>query len=236
MAKLISQLISRQAVAAGTMAFFLKRPVDFVFKAGQFIDLTLIDPPETDAEGNTRAFSLASAPDDTNLMVATRLRDTAFKRIFQTMPIGSDLQITNPIGSFTLHNDATKSAVFLIGGVGITPIRSILLEAASQKLPHHLYLFFSNRRPEDAPFLEELQELTKTNPNFQLIATMTEAAGWTGETGYIDAAMVKKYITDLSGAIWYLAGPLAMVTAMRAVLKELEIDEDNIRSEEFSGY
>jgi ferredoxin-NADP reductase len=56
-------------------------PLALFVKAGQFIEMTLLDPPETDAEGNTRAFSMASAPDDETLMGATRMRDTAFKRV-----------------------------------------------------------------------------------------------------------------------------------------------------------
>lgn len=75
------KLKSRQEIAAGTMAFHFEKPEGFIYKAGQFGDYTLISPSETDTEGNTRGFSLASAPYEDYLMFATRMRDTAFKRV-----------------------------------------------------------------------------------------------------------------------------------------------------------
>jgi hypothetical protein len=110
------KLKSRQEIAAGTMAFHFEKPEGFAYKAGQFGDFTLADPPETDAEGNTRGFSLTSAPYESDLMVATRMRDTAFKRVLKTMKLGSELALDAPYGSFILPDDARVPAVFLSGG------------------------------------------------------------------------------------------------------------------------
>ena len=82
----LSRLVSRQEVAEQTTAFRFEKPQNWEFKAGQALDMTLLDPPETDAEGNIRTFSIASAPHEDTLMVATRMRDTAFKRVLKTMP------------------------------------------------------------------------------------------------------------------------------------------------------
>ena len=136
--------------------------------------MTLLDPSEMDAEGNVRSLSIASAPHEDTLMVATRMRDTAFKRVLSTMPLGSAVKIEGPSGSLTLHNNVKRTAVFLAGGIGITPFRSVVFRAAKEKLPHRIFLFYSNRRPEDAPFLDELQALERENPNYKLIASMTE--------------------------------------------------------------
>jgi ferredoxin-NADP reductase len=87
------KLVSRHEVAERTMAFRFEKPAGWTFKAGQFIDMTLLAPFETDAEGNTRGFSIASAPQEDTLMVATRLRDTAFKRVLKTMPFGAMVKI-----------------------------------------------------------------------------------------------------------------------------------------------
>lgn len=222
------------------MAFIIEKPAGYEFKAGQFLEMNLLNQPETDAEGNTRAFSIASAPHESYMMIATRMRDTAFKRVIKKLPLGSELEIDGPFGSFTLHNDTSRPAAFLMGGIGITPVRSILLDAAERKLPHKLYLFYSNRRPEDAAFFAELQELEKKNPNFKFIGTMTEMEKsklpWQGETGYINKALLAKYISDLAKAIYYLAGPPSMVAAMRKLLNEMGVNDDNIKTEEFSGY
>lgn len=233
-----TKLISKKEIAEGTMAFTFERPEEFEYKAGQFLEITLIDPPETDAEGNTRAFSIANAPYEEGLTVATRMRDTAFKRVLKNFSRGSEVQLDGPFGSFTLHNASRKPAVFLIGGIGITPIRSIILQASHQQLPHSLYLFYSNRRPEDAAFLKDLQEVK--NPEYHFIPTMSDMersqVKWDGEVGYIDSAMITRHLADLETPIYYLAGPAAMVKAMRQLLSDMGIDDDNIRTEEFSGY
>lgn len=222
------------------MAFHFAKPADFQFRAGQSVDLTLLNPPETDAEGNTRAFSLASAPFDPDLMIATRMRDTAFKRVLRNAAPGLEITIEGPSGSFVLHRKAEKPAVFLAGGIGITPFLSIIRQATQDKASHQLYLFYSNRRPEDAAFLDSLMEAAKQNPNFHLIATMTEMdkshREWKGETGFINKDMLAKHLPSLQGPIYYLAGPPAMVAAMRRTLMEAGVDEDDIRTEEFSGY
>src|SRR5437870_5285538 len=169
-----SKLLSRGEVAEGTMAFHFEKSAQFDFKPGQAADLTLSNPPETDAEGNTRTFSIASPPFENHLTFTTRMRDTAFKRSLKKVPLGTQVKINPPTGSFTLHKNSAKPAVFLAGGIGITPFLSIVRQADHDRLPHKLHLFYSNRRPEDAPFLDVLKMLEKTNPNFQLVCTMTE--------------------------------------------------------------
>jgi ferredoxin-NADP reductase len=230
----------KEEIADGTMAFHFEKPGGFVFKAGQFGDFTLIDPIETDAEGNIRGFSLASAPYEADLMFATRMRDTAFKRVLKTMEIGTEVSLDAPYGSFTLHNNSRVPAVFLTGGIGVTPVRSIVLQAAHDNLPHKIFLFDSNRRPEDAAFLNELRGAQEKNSNYTFIGTMTEmeksSRQWDGESGYITKPMLVKYIGDLTRPIYYIAGPAAMVSAMRKSLNEAGVDDDNIRTEEFSGY
>ena len=169
-----SRLLNRVEVAEGTIAFHFEKPTGFDFKPGQSADLTLPNPPETDAEGNVRTFSIASAPFEDQLMFATRMRDTAFKRSLKKMPLGTVVKMDSAMGSFTLHKNSAKPAVFLAGGIGVTPFSSIVRQADHDRAPHKLYLFYSNRRPEDAPFVEVLQNLEKTNPQFRFIATMTE--------------------------------------------------------------
>src|SRR6266851_7017553 len=204
------------------MAFHFEKPARFDFKPGQAADLTLSSPRETDAEGNTRTFSIASPPFENHLMFTTRMRDTAFKRSLKKVPLGTDVTIDSPMGSFTLHKNSAKAAVFMAGGIGITPFLSIVRQADHDRLPHKLHLFYSNRRPEDAPFLDVLQMLEKTNPNFRLICTMTEMSKskkeWKGETALIDGAMLSRHLADMQGPIYYVAGPPAMVAAMRQTL------------------
>ena len=241
------KLNSRRVVAERTMAFEFDKPSGFVFKAGQFAEVAWVDPSETDAEGNARAFSIASAPHEERLVFTTRLRDTAFKRVLQTTPIGTLAKVEGPFGDLTLHNNVSRPAILMGGGIGITPFRSIIRYAAHEKLPHRIFLFYANRRPQDAPFLEEFRAIEKENTNFVFVPTMTAVGGlqpeWTGETGHFSPEMLTRHLTNTASGgartaspIYYVAGPPAMVKGGRALLNHAGIDDDDIRTEEFGGY
>lgn len=234
------KLKSKEDVALDTMAFHFEKPKDFIYKAGQFADYTLINPSETDAEGNTRGFTIACAPYQDDIMFTTRMRDTAFKREIKKMPIGTEVTFDAPYGSFTLHNNTSIPAVFLTGGIGITPVRSILLQATHDVAPHQIFVFYSNKTPKDAAFLNELGSLTELNKNIMFVPSMTDMENsdqeWTGEKGFFTKEMLQKYLVDLQTPIYYLSGPKVMVSAVRKTLNEAGVDDDNIRTEEFSGY
>ncbi|GAB3126600.1 ferredoxin--NADP reductase [Glaciibacter psychrotolerans] len=235
-----TRLVAKVEAAEGTMSFHFEKPSGFHYTAGQFADYTLLSPRETDSEGNIRGFSLSSAPFEPTLMATTRLRDTAFKRVLTTMPIGTELELDAPYGSFTLHNNTNRPAVFLTGGIGITPVRSIALQSTHDATGHTIVVFYSHHRPEDAAFLTEFGVAAATNENLTFVPTMTQpersSDGWDGETGYIDKAMLARHLGDLTTPIYYLCGPARMVTAMRTLLNAAGVDDDDIRTEEFTGY
>lgn len=232
------KLKGRLAVAEGTVAFRLSKPEGFVFKAGQAIRLELMDPPAEAGQGS-RTFSLVSAPFEHELVVATRMRDSAFKRALKALQDGASIRIDGPFGDFTLGATG-RPVVFIAGGIGITPFMSMLRQAAQERSPQRLFLAYSNRRPEDAAFLDELQVLERQNRNFRLLATMTDmgksARAWSGETGHVDADRLKRLVGDLAAPIFYVVGPPAMVEAMQRTLADAGIAGDRIRTEEFFGY
>jgi ferredoxin-NADP reductase len=232
------KLAGCEQVADGTLAFRLERPAGFSFKAGQAVVLELLDPPAGDGQ-KRRTFSLASAPFEARLVVATRMRDTAFKRALAALPDGAGIKLLGPIGQFTLA-EAARPAVFIAGGIGITPFISMLRQAARDRSPQRLLLLYSNRRPEDAAFLGELQELERQNGNFRLCATMTDmqesSRKWDGETGFVDADLIRRCTGGLPAPVYYVVGPPAMVVAMQETLRGMGVPEEDIRSEEFYGY
>ena len=232
------KLTGHLAVAEGTMAFRFAKPDGFVFEAGQGIDLELIDPPAEDGQSR-HTFSLVSAPFEPELVVATRMRDSAFKRALGALPDGAKIRIDGPSGDLTL-GDAIRPAVFIAGGIGITPFMSMLHQAAEDRSPRRLFLVYSNRRPEDAAFLAELQQLERRNKSFHLMATMTDmsksAREWSGARGHVDAERLKRFVGDLAAPIYYVVGPPAMVEAMQGMLTGAGIAEDSVRTEEFYGY
>lgn len=232
------KLLKKEVIADGTMAFSLEKPSGFEFVAGQFGDITLLNPPETDSEGNTRGFSLANAPYEKDLVIATRMRDTAFKRVLKELPIGTEVSLDAPYGDFRLHKNEETPAVFLIGGIGITPVRSIIAQATYDNLPHNITLLYSNKTPADAAFTKDLEGFAEKNSNFKFVPVYGDVSGVElgTEHGHIDADMLKRHISDVSSPIYYLAGPAGMVKAMREMLVTAGANEDTIRTEEFSGY
>ncbi|MCB9810591.1 MAG: FAD-dependent oxidoreductase [Candidatus Nomurabacteria bacterium] len=225
-----------EEVAAGTRLFRFEKPENFQYQAGQTIDLIL--PKLTGSNAHT--FSLVTEPVESDLAIATRMRGSDYKNTLNDLLPDDLVEIEGPYGSFALHQNEQKSAVFLVGGIGITPFMSMIKEAKSNQKPHKLYLFYSNNEPKDAPFLSELSDLSNSKAlNLNFIPTMTkldESDDWSGERGYIDWPMVKRHVPDTDKAIYYMAGPQGMVQAMRSMLLEAKVDPDSIRFEEFSGY
>ncbi|MBS0616791.1 MAG: FAD-dependent oxidoreductase [Spirochaetes bacterium] len=236
MPKFELKLIKKEEVAKNTMAFLFEKPAEFDFRAGQFGDFTLIAPPETDAKGNTRAFSIATGPFAHQVAIATRMRDSAFKRVLKNLPIGASVEFDGPFGDFKLHKTETTPAVFLIGGIGITPVRSIIAQATHDKLAHSLTLFYANNTPAEAAFLPDFKRFAEENEHFNFVPVMSADNTFNGEKGFIDKAMIARYASDLTKPIFYIAGPAGMVAAMRKILLDAKANEDNIRTEEFSGY
>ncbi len=235
-----ARLVASEPVAEGTAGFTFEVQAPFSFDAGQTCELTIPSPRYEDGEGSSRTFSIASSPSDApRLTFATRLTGTAFKRSLLEAAIGLEIDLDGPFGSFGLHKNAAKPAVFLAGGIGITPFRSIIKDATERRLLHKMTLFYSNRTPASTAFLPDLEAWQARNPNFRLVATVADPSGgepWGHSVGLMDSSFMKPHVEDWAATICYLAGPPAYVKAMRAALDAVGADPDNIRTEEFSGY
>jgi ferredoxin-NADP reductase len=236
-----SRLLGTRLVAEGTLECRFERPPGFDFKPGQTLDLTIAHPSETDSEGDTRTYSIASPPYAGELMICTRLRDTAFKRTLAAARPGLELRIEGPAGSFTLHRKAERPAVFLAGGIGITPFMSMLRQADHDREPRTLTLIYSCRRPEETPYLDELRSLERGGRiRFRFVPTMTgeiqSTLSWKGETERISPALIERHVPKGDSPIYYVAGPPGLVSSMKDSLAKAGADEDDIRSEDFLGY
>lgn len=241
MLNLALPLVERREVAQGTMSFaFGLEGRAFPFAPGQYNTVTIPAPLYQDEEGNVRSFSIASSPSDPFILIATRMRGSAFKRTLAEVPLATRVTFSGPRGSFTLPDDAAGPVVLIAGGIGITPFRSMIKHAAEQRLPVDLTLIYSNRTPEDAPFLDDLDRWERENRRFRFVPTMTspEAAKepWTGRTGYVDAAFLRDVLGAFDRSNFYAAGPPGMVKGVRQALADVGVADDRIRTEEFSGY
>lgn len=235
-----STTMSRQeGVARDTIAFHIEKPAAFRHQPGQAIDVVLSRAGAGDAQELRHAFSIVSAPGEPQIVFATRMRASEFKRALGALRPGSRLTISGPFGSMTLHPDGQRPAALIAGGIGITPFMSMLRWARSERTARSFLLLYSNRSPQDSAFLDELRQLEHSLPAFRPMATMTDigsSTAWDGPTGMIDAAMLRKAVGSRQSPIYYVAGPPSMVTAMRGVLESLGVVSDDVRSEEFYGY
>jgi ferredoxin-NADP reductase len=234
-----AKIKEKREVAKGTLMVvfdLLGQEVDFT--PGQYFWVTLKDPPYDDEKGPRRHITVVTSPNDRGVLgLATRLRDSAFKRSLAELPVGADVDVEEPKGEFLLPEDTEKDYVFIAGGIGITVFRSMLRYIAQEDLPHRVTLVYSNRDWESTAFYDELRELERAIPGLRVVFTMTDDSGWDGETRRIDAAMLRDHLgDDLGSFTFFIAGPPKMVDAMEAIVSGAGVPEGQIRPARFSGY
>ncbi|MFL6380863.1 MAG: Rieske 2Fe-2S domain-containing protein [Nitrososphaeraceae archaeon] len=205
-----------------------------------------------DSKGPIRHFTISSSPTEDFVMITTRIRDTPYKKRLSSLEEGTIVKVRGSQGKFVLHQDYSKPAVFLSGGIGVTPFRSMIKYATDKQLPIKIVMFDSNRNQENTLFKKEFDEYVNINRNLKIVCTITEeekqgAQGtsshtrqqWTGERGRIDKAMLTKYLADdeIKNSIFYTCGPPGMIKAMQDLIQnDLNIPKDRIKVEEFTGY
>lgn len=232
----IIYLKDRKFICENTIGIWFDRSgVDYQFEPGQYALITLLEPKYNDAEGNSRLFSIASSPTRKDiLMFATRALDSAFNKNILELPLGTKATIGEPGGNTPLHKDTSIPAVFLIGGIGITPIRCMVEYSVLEKLPYKMYLFYGNKRKSLMAFYDEFEEWAKIKPDFKFIPVVEEPdKDWQYETGMITEELIKKYISDFSQPIFYIVGPPQMVDAMEAILLKNKVNPEKIKLERF---
>ena len=225
-----------------------KSPLDYT--AGQFAFFD-IGGVYNDPKGPIRHFTISSSPTENFIMFSTRIRDSPYKKRLSTLEEGTKVKVRGPEGQFVLHQDYSKPAVFLSGGIGVTPFRTMIKYATDKQLPLKIIMFDSNRDRDNILFKKEFDDWSNINKNLKIIYTISEDQhgqqssttakndDWKGEYGRIDKAMILKYvdINMLNNSIFYICGPPSMLKAMQALLQEdLTIPKERIKVEEFTGY
>jgi ferredoxin-NADP reductase len=207
------------------------------FRPGQYFWVTLPDVGYDDEKGLRRHITVVTSPNERGVLgLATRLRDSAFKRTLRELPVGAAVDVEQPKGSFGLPDDTSRPLVFVAGGIGITVFHSMLRFIHEERLPYRVTLIYSNRDRESTAFLDELRELEQ-ELDLRLILTMTEDPGWDGETRKIDAGFLTDYLgADLDEYTFLVAGPPQMTEAVQQALAEAGVAEENVIASSFSGY
>ena len=213
----------------------LEKPKGFDFKPGQYVVMKL---DVQDEKGNTRDFSIASSPTEDFLMISTKLTGSKFKKKFDSLKIGDSVEVMGPAGTFVL-DEKEKNSVFLSGGIGITPLRSMVKYCIDKKLSTKCTLLYSNKIPEDIPYKNDLDKMANQSKNVKIVNTITRPEEskqkWTGIVGRVDENMIKENC-DVNNSVFYICGPPKMVDTLVEILKKMNVDESRIKIEHFDGY
>lgn len=223
---MILQVKEKRFEGNNCFSLILEKPAGFNFYAGQYLDVKL---PVKDKLGNSRTFTISSSPTEDFLMITTKKGISQFKKAMEKLQTGDPISTTHPIGTFTL--DESQAAVFITGGIGITPFRSIIKYALDCKLTTPITLLYSNS-DDNFLFKEELDKWQNRLPNLTIHYIMTSQVGRLDKEG-----LLKLYPkVDSLNTIYYLAGPPGMVDDLAKMLINSGIDQTNIRYDRFDGY
>lgn len=201
------------------------------FSPGMFVMLTYIDPiTKTEM---ARAFSIASAPSQDFLEFYINMIHGEFTSHLDTAKIGDVYYVTGPYGQFRFSPTADGKVLFVAGGTGLAPFMSMLREIRLLSSGNDIVLLYSVRYPDEIIRKDELAELTK-QINLKTVVTVTRPrpdGGWTGQTGHIDAEMIKTYALDLAERVPYICGPLPFVKAVKDALVSLGVPAARIKAD-----
>lgn len=214
------KLIKLKKESNNCFSLILEKPAGFKFYPGQYLDIKL---PVNDPNGKTRAFTISSSPSEDFLMITPKKGITPFKKFVENLKVGDEIESSHPAGTFTL--DETSPAIFLAGGIGITPFRSMIKYALDQKLKTTITLIFSNS-DEDFPFKKELNGWRQQLPDLDIIYYNSSENG----------RFSKLPTTTYNLPIYYLAGSHSFVNNLAQILLYAGVDETNIRYDRFDGY
>ena len=229
-------LLDRKEIAQKTMEFYFAKPEGFEFKAGQNVTLKLPELLFEDKRGPIRVFTIVSAPHEEQVVIATRMSGSGFKETLKSMLLGSEIDFSGPRGKFYLQ-DSPPKAVFIAGGIGITPFKCMLLDATWNNTKQDITLLYSNRSLEATSYHKLFSDLSD-NEKLTYVPTITKETEkiWQGEQRSINFEFITDYVSDIENSAFYLCGPPAMVEGITTLLKSNMIDEKHLFSESFWGY
>lgn len=207
--------------AQGCFSLIFEKPAGFSFYPGQYLDIKL---RVNDPNGDTRAFTVSSSPTEEFLMVTPKKGTSPFKKFMEQLKSGDTIESSHPAGTFTL--DESSTAVFIAGGIGITPFRSIIKYAVDQKLKTPITLIYSNS-DENFLFKDELDNWQKINHKLKIIYHNSTLLGRLKHLYPKPQTLNPTY---------YLAGSHGFVNDTAKILIDSGIDETNIRYDRFDGY
>jgi len=181
--------------------------------------------------------SLASSPTRDYLEFGARISPSPWKQAFRALSPGDQVEVDGPHGHFVL--DESRDAVFVAGGIGVTPLKGMAEYITDTPWPHDALLVFSNPTTDEIAYRDELETLSRTNPRFHVWHTLTQEppeSGWSGRRGRVDGALLAEAVKAYLDPNWYICGSPSMVRATVGTLLGMGVPELRIVYEAFLGY
>ncbi len=238
--KLILKLGGRVKIAPDIYDFVFDSGSDVSFRPGQYMEWTL-GHRSPDNRGNRRYFTVASSPTEGNIRLGVKFYEesSSFKNHMIAMAPGETIVASQLAGDFTLPKNKDKKLVFIAGGIGVTPFRSMLKYLLDKNEKRTITVLYSNKSVSDIVY-GDVFDAAWSKLGIGTVYTLTEQnlipPSWNGERGYIDAAMIKKYIPDYRERTFYISGPRSMNLAFEDTLKKMGISRRQIKTDYFPGF
>lgn len=221
------RLISKKPEISDAYSFYLKPEEPITWAPGQYLHYTF-PHPNADERGNERWFTISAAPFEKNVRITTRMfaeNKSSFKKALFALNEGDEIEAEGPGGKFTMADDATKH-VFISGGIGITPYRSMLVQLDHDDADINVDLLYANR-DDNLVFGDELEALAQKHSGLTI-------KKFIGDRKITDEDL-KPYLSD-TGTVIYLSGPEPMVESFKDRLTKMGLPEERLKTDYFPGY
>lgn len=224
--------LRKEKIASNVWSLYFSKPNNFEFVAGQFIDITL---PLSNGNEKTYSFTVSSAPFEKDIVITTNDSESMFKHMLFGLFEGQKIVMRGPLGGFVFSEGNAKAYVFLSGGVGITPFRSIIVDAVHDGRRTPITLLASFGKKENIVFYDELKEIEEKNPQIKIAYTLTNEIASQFDQERISEVLIKKYISTFLESLFGIAGSGEMVDDMVALIRKMGVPNNYIRTDIFTG-
>ncbi len=238
--KIIPKLLKKLGTGPTSGDFIFDPGRNFNYKPGQYMEWTL-PHDEADSRGNRRYFTLASSPTEENLRLGVKFYDngSTYKQAMLALDSSSPIAAGHLGGDFVMPEDPSKKLVFIAGGIGVTPFRSMFKYLIDTNDKRQVSLLYSEKNAADFVYKDVLSDAER-KLGAKIVYTLTNQqsipAGWQGRTGYITAEAIVSEVPDYSERYFYISGSPSMVKATKTVLRHLGINRSQIKTDFFPGY
>jgi ferredoxin-NADP reductase/Na+-translocating ferredoxin:NAD+ oxidoreductase RnfD subunit len=229
----------KRQLSADTYAFAFDKQKDFRFAPGQYMEWTL-PHKNADSRGNRRYFSISSSPTENEISMTVKFYDkpSSYKKELLSLSNNKQIVAAQVAGDFTLPKNLKTPLVFIAGGVGIAPFRSMTQYIIDKNLTMDVILLYTNRTKDDILYQDVFDKATASGVKtiYNLTDTQNVPPDWQGSTGYVTDEKIKQLIPDYKNRFYYLSGPQLMVQNFEDVLLKTGIPKEQIKTDFFPGY